>query len=65
MHNAGKPPVISIFAKIATEHVLGHEIFVHTIWRTLTEWDHERTYPTMFEYVDKAVKMSFLCDESG
>ncbi len=23
-----KPPGISIFAKIATEHVLGHEIFV-------------------------------------
>ena len=35
VHNAGKPPGISIFAKIATEHVLGHEIFVYTIWRTL------------------------------
>ena len=30
VHNVGKPPGISIFAKIATEHVLGHEIFVYT-----------------------------------
>ena len=30
-----KPPGISIFARIATEHVSGHEIFVYTIWRTL------------------------------
>ena len=35
LQNVDKPPGISIFAKIATEHVLGHGIFVHTIWRTL------------------------------
>ncbi len=35
LENVDKPPGISIFAKIATEHVLGHEIFVYTIWRTL------------------------------
>ena len=29
VQNVGKPPGIS------TEHVLGHEIFVYTIWRTL------------------------------
>ena len=33
MYNVGKPP--GTFAKIATEHALGHEIFVYTIWRTL------------------------------
>ena len=35
VQNVGKPPGISIFAKIATEHVLDHEIFVYIIWRTL------------------------------
>ena len=34
-NNFKKPPGISIFAKIATVHVLGNEIFVYTIWRTL------------------------------
>ena len=35
VHNVGKPPEISTFAKNATENVLGHGIFVYTIWGTL------------------------------
>ncbi len=35
VHNVGKPPEISTFAKNATENVLGYGIFVYTIWGTL------------------------------
>ncbi len=64
VHNVGKSPGISIFAKIATEHMFTDMKYLCTQYGGGLRVG-PLTWLTMFEYVDKAVKMYlYIRDES-